>query len=60
MTKVIIITCDICGADITSASKIELHWKDNYTTTLNESKHFCGFAHFMQFVEQRKSAISHE
>lgn len=49
MTKKIMITCDICNADITNASKLELIW-DSVFSEIKNSKHFCGLEHFRQHV----------
>lgn len=54
MTKTLIITCDVCDADITRASRAEMHWVDSSIPGLNSTTYFCGFEHMFQFFDARR------
>ena len=54
MTKTITITCDICDADITRASRIEVSWINNSPPSLDVLLHFCGYEHMYQFLDKRR------
>ncbi len=54
MTKTITITCDVCGADITKASRAEMHYIDNCLPELKSETYFCGYEHMFQFFDARR------
>ncbi len=54
MTKTTIITCDVCGADITKASRAEMYWIADYLPELKSTTYFCGFEHMYQFFDERR------
>lgn len=54
MPKTLTITCDVCDADITRASKIEVSYKDSQITVLTNTLYFCGYEHMYQFLDSRR------
>ena len=54
MTKIICITCDVCDADITSSSRVEVSWISTLSPTLHSILYFCGYEHMYQYLDERK------
>lgn len=60
MPKTLTITCDVCEADITTASKIEVSYKDSLISVLSRTLYFCGYEHMYQFLDSRRPEKSKE
>jgi len=60
MPKTLIITCEVCEADITKASRAEVTWIDAFIPELTRTLYFCGHEHMYQFFDTRRPKPTEE